>query len=134
MEIYMKQQLLEGISNQQLAQFTVLLGSLLQAKKAAGKDQMFSLNELAEFSADMGQMGQQAANFNGADLKMTDHVLKDAEQSARQFAEARNRNSQPKSFVNASESEHRLIESVKRWASNRKSHFRGVKRQKTSTN
>jgi len=126
-------QLLEGISNQHLAQFTVLLDSLLQAKKAAGKEQTFSLSELAEFSAGMGQMGQQPANFNGADLKINDQVLKAAEQSARQFAEARNRNSQPKSFVNASESEHRLIESVKRWASDRKSHFRGVKRQKNST-
>jgi hypothetical protein len=123
-------QLLEGISNQHLSQFTVLLGSLMQAKKQAGKDQTFSLNELTNWTANMGQ---QPANFNSADMKVTDQVLKDAEQSTRQFAEARNRNAMPKSFVNASESEHKLIESVKAWTNDRKSHFRGTKRQKKST-
>jgi hypothetical protein len=74
----------------------------------------------------------QPVNFG--DLKISDQnreaVLSEAEASAKAYAESRNRNAQPKDLTGLDQS---LVASVKAWANTRKSHFRGVKRQKNST-
>lgn len=88
-------------------------------------DRLFGGNKVVALNAD-------AVNFS--DLKITDSnsnaVLSEAEANARAYAESRNRNAQPKSLTGLDQSH---VASVKRWADDRKSHFRGVKGQKNST-
>ena len=123
-------QLLEGIENQQLAQFTVLLSSLLQAKKAAGKGSTFNLDELITFAAtnDIDHMGQPQRSRNVGDLKISDSnrdsIMAQAERDARSFAEARNKRTQP---ANLTEFDQTLVGSVKSWVASKNNKLRGKK-------
>jgi hypothetical protein len=110
-------QLLDGITNQHLAQFTVLLGSLLQAKKQAGNDQTFSLNELADHAGKL-------VTFSDND-RSSDAVLSEAEASAKSYASARNRNSQP---ANLTGFDQNLVKATRDWVAKRRSHMRGDKK------
>jgi hypothetical protein len=113
----MKQQLLQGIENSALAKFTVLLSSLLQAKKQAGNDQTFSLNELADHASKF-------VTFSDND-RSSDAVLSEAEANARAYTEARNRNSQP---ANLSGFDQNLVKSVHEWVAKKQNHLRGGKK------
>jgi len=103
-------QLINGIPNEKLLIFTEAFGSFLRATNQT---------HIAH---------GEPVNF--AELKTNEQTLTDAESSARLYAEARNRNTQPKSLAGLDQS---LVASVKAWANARNSHFRGIKRQKNST-
>jgi|SRR5215213_8153832 len=96
--------LINGISNEKLLIFTEAFGSFLRATNQ------------------IHMAHGQPVNF--AELKTNEQALKDAETSARLYAEARNRNAQPKSLTALDQS---LVASVKAWANNRKSHLSGKK-------
>src|SRR5688500_5425525 len=116
-------QLLPDISNRQLAAFTTILSSLLQAKKQAGKDQKFSFAELSDHAGKLATFSEDDRTLNFSDLKISDAnrdaVLRDAEQNAAAYADARNKRTTPKSFSYASRTES-IVSDVKDWLERRK--------------
>lgn len=120
-------QLFEGIENRQLAQFTVLLSSLLQAKKQQGKDQTFSFNELTDHASKLVTFSDdRSVDFSNLKISNTnrDQLLSRAEQDAVAYAEARNRNSQPANLTGFDQS---VVQQVKDWVASRGKRMRGAK-------
>jgi len=123
-------QLLDGISNQHLAQFTVLLGSLLQAKKAAGRATTFNLTELADHASKLATFSDdRSVNLN--DLKISDSnrdaVLAEAKASAEAYSLSRNKRTQPKSFIGSSAEEKKIMSDVKDWLARRRLRGHGTR-------
>jgi len=78
------------------------------------------------FTEAMGQLGQRSATFKTEDQMITPanekQIMREAEASARAYAEARNRKASPRSLIGEDAS---LVASVKQWVTNRGKRLRG---------